>query len=86
MSTGEAGTTLLRSARLYVSKGSSASLDGGSRVAGELSSTIRLGRNVGGFIADIFLIKFDLALVDVEGEVESLLDSSFLFNVVEETD
>lgn len=81
----DAGTVLL-SARLYASKGSPASFDGGSRVAGRiLSAPADLDRlflgNGGGFIPDDFLIKFNFAFI---GEAESL--PNFLFIVVEETD
>ena len=71
------------SARLYLSKGSPASFDGRSRVAGRiLSATADSDRRLGGgFIPDDFLIKFSFAFI---GEAETLLD--FLFIVVKETD
>jgi hypothetical protein len=95
LSTGEADTierpgsdagTVLLSADLYVSKGSPASFEGGSRVAGRILSAIgELDRfllgNGGGFIPDDFLINFGFVFI---GEAELL--PNILFIVVEETD
>ena len=77
---GSNADTVLLSARLYASKGSPASFDGGSgRVLSVIADLDRpFLRNGGGFIPDDFLIKLSFAFI---GEAESLPNL-----VVEEVD